>query len=279
MATSLRAAVRYAVSGSADDELSTHAAAIAFYSALSMAPIVLLMLWLLSLLGPQWQPQLDAALTRMMGGKAAATMVSVVNSAKSRPAVGSIAGIIGIAVTFFSASAVFAQLQSTLNRIWHIEARSHAVISNWFRARARAFGLLIGIAFLLMVSFVMSALIHLLMPYDTAFWSLVEYAVSLIIFALAFAAMYRILPDTSIAWSDAALGGLLTTLLFILGKFAIEVYIQHARIGGAYGPAGGVVVMLTWVYYASFVVLLGAELTHGMARARAERSPRVAKSG
>jgi membrane protein len=270
MKLSLRSTLRHAMAGLGDDELSTHAAAIAFYSALSIAPIMLLMLWTLSLLGPHWQGQLDDALAQIMGDKAAATIISVVNSAKERPTLGNIAGLLGIGVTLFSASAVFAQLQSTLNRIWHIQSSGHAVISSWLKARARAFGLLIGIAFLLIVSFVVSALIHLFIAADTATWSAVEYGVSVVIFVTAFAAMYRILPDTDIAWSDALWGGLLTTLLFILGKFAIEFYIQHASIGGAYGPAGGLVVMLTWVYYASFVVLLGAELTHGVAQTRAE---------
>jgi membrane protein len=270
MRLSLRTAFRYAFAGFGDDELSTHAAAIAFYSALSLAPIVLLMLWTLSLLGPHWQHQLDGALAEMMGDKAAATIINVVDSAKSRPELGNIAGILGIGVTLFSASAVFAQLQSTLNHIWRIHAGEHGVISNWLKARARAFGLLVGIAFLLIVSFVVSALIHLFTAGDTAAWSVTEYIVSLVIFVTAFAAMYRILPDTEIAWSDAFWGGLLTTVLFILGKFAIELYISHASIGGAYGPAGGLIVMLTWVYYASFVVLLGAELTHGVAQTRAE---------
>jgi membrane protein len=97
---------------------------------------------------------------------------------------------------------------------------------------------------------------------------MLEYVISLLVFVVAFGAMYRVLPDTQIAWADAAWGALLTTVLFILGKFAIELYIGHVSIGGAYGPAGALVVMLTWVYYASFVVLLGAELTHGLAMAR-----------
>lgn len=270
MRLSLRSTFRYAIAGLGDDELSTHAAAIAFYSALSIAPLVLLVLWTLSLLGPHWQDQLDGALSEMMGDKAAATIILVVNSAKSRPELGNIAGLLGIGVTLFSASAVFAQLQASLNRIWHIRGTGHAVISSWLKARARAFGLLIGIAFLSIVSFIASALIHLLIAGNTTVWSATEYTVSLAIFITAFAAMYRILPDREIAWRDAFWGGLLTTLLFILGKYAIEVYIQHASIGGAYGPAGGLVVMLTWVYYASFVVLLGAELTHGVAQARGE---------
>jgi membrane protein len=96
----------------------------------------------------------------------------------------------------------------------------------------------------------------------------VEYAISAAVFFIAFGAMYRILPDAYIHWQDAARGGLLTTLLFLAGKYAIGVYIDHARIGGAYGPAGAIVVLLTWVYYASIIVLLGAELTHGLAAAR-----------
>jgi membrane protein len=92
---------------------------------------------------------------------------------------------------------------------------------------------------------------------------------------VAFGAMYRVLPDTHIDWSDATWGALLTTVLFILGKFAIEVYIAHVSVGGAYGSAGAVVVMLTWVYYASFVVLLGAELTHGLSMAREHPDAKV----
>lgn len=269
MRPSFRTALRYAVDGFNEDELFTHAAAIAFYSALSIAPLVLLVLWILSLLGPQWQQQIDATLSNIMGDKAAASLIAVVNSAKSRPTLGSIAGIVSVGITLFSASVVFSQLQTTLNRIWRIEAVEHGAISNWIKARARALGLLLGIAFLLIVSFAVSALIHLLTGDNTTAWSVTEYLVSVLVFMAAFAAMYRILPDTEIAWRDAYWGGLLTTLLFVLGKFTIELYIQHARIGGAYGPAGGLVVMLTWVYYASFVVLLGAELTHGIAKSRA----------
>jgi membrane protein len=107
-----------------------------------------------------------------------------------------------------------------------------------------------------------------MIPYGSLAWSVVEYVISLAVFSVAFGAMYRVLPDTEITWWDAGCGALLTTVLFMLGKFAIEFYIGHVSVGGAYGPAGAVVVMLTWVFYASFIVLLGAELTHGLAMAR-----------
>lgn len=273
MSHALRTTLRSAIDGFNEDELFTHAAAIAYYSALSMAPLIVLTLWLLSLLGAQWQAQLNHALTDMMGDKAAQAVVMIVNTAKSRPALGNIAGILGLAVTLFSASAVFAQLQGSLNRIWRVQETSHNAIGLWLKARARAFALVIGIAFLLIISFAVSALIHLMIPYGSLAWSILEYVISLLVFVVAFGAMYRVLPDTQIDWSDAAQGALLTTVLFILGKFAIELYIGHVTIGGAYGSAGTIVVMLTWVYYASFVVLLGAELTHGLAVARNRAAP------
>jgi len=269
MRVALRPALRNAVNGLYEDELFTHAAAIAYYSALSMAPLVVLTLWLLSLLRAQWQEQLNQALTNLMGDQAAQAVILIVENAKSRPTLGNVAGVLGLVVTLFSASAVFAQLQGSLNRIWRVEdVAQQSAIGIWLKARARAFALVIGIAFLLIISFAVSALIHLMIPYGSLAWSIVEYVVSMAVFVVAFGAMYRVLPDTEIAWSDAAWGALVTTLLFILGKFAIELYIGHVSIGGAYGPAGALVVMLTWVYYASFVVLLGAELTHGLALSR-----------
>jgi membrane protein len=273
MAHALRTTLRSAINGFNEDDLFTHAAAIAYYSALSMAPLIVLTLWLLSLLGAQWQAQLTHALTNTMGDKAAQAVVTIVNTAKARPALGHLAGILGLLVTFFSASAVFAQLQGSLNRIWRVQEPSRNAIGIWLKARARAFALVIGIAFLLIISFAVSAAIHLMIPYGSLAWSVLEYVISLLVFVVAFGAMYRVLPDTQIAWADAAWGALLTTVLFILGKFAIELYIGHVTIGGAYGSAGTLVVMLTWVYYASFVVLLGAELTHGLAVAREHPAP------
>lgn len=275
MLSSIRATVRHAIAGFDEDELFTHAAAIAYYSALSMAPLIVLILWLLSLLRPQWQSQLQTVLPSFMGDEAAKAIVLVIDNAKTRPTLGNIAGILSVAVTLFSASAVFAQLQGALNRIWRVRDVSRNVIGIWLKARARAFALVIGIAFLLIISFAVSALIHLMIPYGSTAWSIVEYILSLAVFVVAFGAMYRVLPDTDITWWDAAWGALLTTVLFILGKFAIEFYIGHASVGGAYGPAGAVVVMLTWVYYASFVVLMGAELTHGLAVARGTHKDRL----
>lgn len=264
---------RKVLHGVGDDALLTRAAAIAFYSALSFAPLMVLLLWLLAALRPEWQQQLTAGLARILGAKAAGAIALVVNNAKSTPTLGNIAGIASLAITVFSASAVFAQLQRALNVIWDVKAKPGRAITAWLWARARAIALVVGFAFLLIVSFVVSALIRLVVPADSRLWVIVEWAITLLVFIAAFGAMYRVLPDARIAWMDAWRGALLTTLLFIAGKYGIDVYIRHASVGGAYGPAGVLVVLLTWVYYASIIVLAGAELTHGLALARGSRPP------
>jgi len=257
-----------AVDGFSDDELMTRAAALSFYAALSFAPLLLLLVWIVSMLHPEWQGELSGALAGVVGTRAAEALDAVIASAKSHPKLGDIAGIIGIGVTLFGASAVFAQLQGTLDRVWRVKPKPGAAVSAWLRARARAFALLGGIAFMMIVSFLVSAAIQTLVRGDGTTWRIVEYAISVVVFVAAFATMYKVLPDALIDWSEAIIGAILTTALFLLGKYGIGLYIQYSDVGGAYGPAGAFIVLLTWTYYSSIIVLLGAELTRGVADAR-----------
>lgn len=257
-----------AAEGFSDDELMTRAAALSFYAALSFAPLLLLLVWLVSMLHPAWQGELSEALAGVVGERAAEALNVVIESAKSHPKLGDLAGIIGIVVTLFGASAVFAQLQATLDRVWRVKAKPGEAVGAWLRARARAFALLGGIAFMMIVSFIVSALIQALVRGEGAVWKVAEYAISVLVFMTAFGAMYKVLPDAVIAWSEALIGAVLTTVLFLAGKYAIGLYIQYANVGGAYGPAGAFIVLLTWTYYSSIIVLLGAELTRGVADAR-----------
>jgi len=263
-------ALRQAVRGVGDDALLTRAAAIAFYSALSFAPLIVLLLWVLAALEPRWQGQLVDGLASMVGDKAAGALTLVLHNARSTPTLGNVAGVVGLGITLFSASVVFAQLQGALNVIWDVQAKPGKAITAWLWARARAISLLVGMTFLLIVSFVVSTAISLFVPADSLAWTLAERLISLAVFIAAFGAMYRVLPDARIAWIDAWRGALLTTVLFIAGKWAIDIYIRHASVGGAYGSAGALVVLLTWVYYAATIVLVGAELTHGLSVARGE---------
>jgi membrane protein len=264
----LKRTIVSAVDGFSDDELMTRAAALAFYAALSFAPLLLLLVWVISVLHPEWRDQLTQTLSSVVGSRAAGAIDTVIASAKAHPRLSDIAGVVGLGVTLFAASAVFAQLQGTLDRVWRVKARPGEAVGAWLRARGRAFALLGGMAFMMIVSFIVSAIIQTVIRGDSTAWSAVEYLISVVVFVAAFGAMYKVLPDAVIDWSEALIGAVLTTALFLAGKYVIGLYIQYSDVGGAYGPAGAFVVLLTWTYYSSIIVLLGAELTRGVADAR-----------
>lgn len=236
-----------AISGFGDDELMTRAAALAFYSALSLAPLLILTMWVLSMLHNAWQQALMGSLTSLVGAHAADAVTEVVDNARSQPHFKNITGLVGVAVMFFTASAVFAQLQGTLNRVWRVKPKPGAAVSAWLRARAHAFALLVGVGFVLIVSFIVSGMIHTLVAQHAVAWEISEGVASLIVFTFSFGAMYKVLPDAKIDWADALNGAILTVILFMAGEAGIGLYIGHSHVGDAYGPAGAFVVLLTWV--------------------------------
>ncbi len=264
----VRHVVTKTIAGFFDDELMTRAAALAFYSALSFAPLIVLLLWVVASLSPDYQTQLIDGLNRMVGPKAADAVELVIRNASSKPSVGNLAGMIGLGITLIGASAVFAQLQGAINRVWGLRSRPGQAVLGWLRSRMNALGLLLAVAFLLVISFSASTVIGFFVPGHTLAWRWVEAGVSTAIFVFVFAAIFKVLPDAIIAWKDALAGAVLTDILFILGKIGISLYIQNSNVGGAYGPAGSVVVLLVWVYYSALILLLGAELTEAVAEAR-----------
>ncbi len=260
--------VQRTAAGFSDDELMTRAAALAFYSALSFAPLLVLLLWIASSLSPEYQGQLIDTLNNLVGERAGDAVKLVIANAKERPGVGSMAGIIGLGVTVIGASAVFAQLQGAINRVWGLQPRPGQAMLGWFRARMHALGLLLSLAFLLIISFSASAVIAIFVRGGTIAWQVLEAVVALSIFVVIFGAIFKVLPDAIIHWRDALIGALLTSVLFVIGKFCIAIYLEHSNVGGAYGPAGSIVVLLVWVYYSALILLLGAELTAAAAQSR-----------
>ena len=260
--------VKCTAKGAANDDLLTHAAAVAFYSALSFAPMLVLLLWLVSSLQPAWQQQLINSVNHLVGAQASDAVKLVINNAEQRPQLGHWAGILGLLVTLIGASTVFAQLQLAINRVWNLEARPSNAVFSWLLTRMHAFGLLITLAFLLVISLVASTVIAVFVHSDTVVWEAIEAIVGLLLFGLVFASIYKVLPDATIDWRDALLGGAFTAVLFVIGKFGISLYLSHSDVGGAYGPAGSVVVLLVWVYYSVLILLLGAELTQNVAEVR-----------
>jgi membrane protein len=190
---------------------------------------------------------------------------------------GIVATILGIGTLIVTASGVFGQMQSALNLIW--KAEPTAGLSRLVRARAASLGLVAALGFLLMVSLVVSAALSTLdtylngiLPGAHILLQAVNFILSVVLIGVLFAAIYKVLPDTQIAWRDVAVGALVTSLLFTIGKSLIGLYLGHSNIASSYGGAGAFVIVLLWIYYSAQIFLLGAEFTHVYAEAHGSRA-------
>jgi membrane protein len=178
---------------------------------------------------------------------------------------------VGLVTLFIGATAVFGELQATLNLIWEVQPAPTsgvwAGIWVWLRERVFSLAIVFALAFLLLVSLVIStalatvaALFH--GPEQALLSRLLELAVSLLVLTFVFALLYKYVPDVEIGWHDVWPGGLITAVFFTLGKTAIGYYLGQTSVGSAYGAAGSMVVLLVWVYYSALIMFFGAEFTH-----------------
>jgi membrane protein len=249
---------------------------------LSLAPLVLLIVGVIGLVLDRQQvdSQLTAQLEGLIGPAGRELVTSIL--AATSPQGGTIATIIGLATLLIGATAVFGELQATLNLIWEVRpAPTNGVWAGiWALLRERLFSLalVLALAFMLLVSLVVSAALAgaaaLLQGPEQALLSrLLELAVSLLVLTFVFALLYMYVPDAEIGWRDVWPGGLITAVLFTIGKTAIGFYLGQASVGSAYGAAGSLVVLLVWVYYSALIMFFGAEFTHAWATRHGEVIP------
>lgn len=243
-----------------DADVITQAAAVAFYAALSMAPLLLLLLWLTAS-SVAAQAAVIAQLGLLMGPEAQDVARTVIASARARPDTGSVAGWWSIGLLLVGATAVFAKLQDALNRIFRTDATTLAGIGQWLRKRLLSFGLLLALGFLLLVSLTVTTLLDLALSRFDVLQPTGAMLASLLVYVIAFATMYHFLPDRRVHWRIALAGGALTAVLFMLGRAGIAWYLERAPTGSAYGAAGALVLMMLWVYYAGMILFAGAVVT------------------
>jgi membrane protein len=193
---------------------------------------------------------------------------------------GIVAGLISFAVLVIGATTVFAELQSALDRIWHIPAaqKPRGIVAI-LRARLLSFGLILGLVFLLMVSLAVSAgvaafatLTGQLMPGSEALIQLFNLLISLCLTTVLFAMIFKLMPSTPIAWRDVWVGSIVTAIMFEVGKLLIGLYLGKSSMTESFAAAGSLVVLLAWVYYAAQIFLLGAEFTKVHADAHGSKS-------
>jgi len=243
-----------------DDNVLTLSAALSFYTILSFAPLIILVVWLGGSLGPDAQQAVLHQIKNLTGSGAHDMAQSVMENASKNPSLGSLAGIIGILVSLVAATTVFAHLQTSLNRIWGIKANPSNAIWGWLRRRVLSVGIIAAITFVLIVSLVISSVLGIFMSQSNAVWEVINQIVTTVIFTGLFALLFRYLPDARLPWEFAIRGGLVTAVLFSVGQILVGLYLSKGEVGGAYGAAGSMVLLLVWVYYSSAIFFFGAEV-------------------
>jgi len=263
-----------------NDECPRMAAALSYYTVFSLPSLLIL---ILLLAGAIWDPQdvrgaLAVQIDNLMGAASAEQLRGILDEAEQPGAGRPVAAVLGLGALLFGATGAFVELQAALNRAWNVEPDpEQGGVKNFVVKRLFSIGMVLSIAFLLLVSLVLSTalaafggVLGAILPGDvsTALLFAFDLGVSLIVVTLLFASIFKVLPDASVPWRDVWVGAGFTTLLFLIGKFAIGFYLGQSDPGQAYGAAGSLAVLLVWIYYSAMILLLGAEFTQVWAESR-----------
>ncbi len=253
------------------DKVSQMAAALAYYTLFSIAPLLVIAVAVAGAVFGQ-EAARGEVVAQIQGllGKAGAEVVqtALANTQNPQSGNGIVPFIISTLALIFGASGVFIQLQESLNAVWNVEPSPQAGVKAVVRKRIFSFAMVVTIGFILMVSLIVSTTLaalstftNQLFPALESLWRLVNIGISLGVFTLLFALIYKYLPDIYIAWKDVLVGAFFTSILFSIGKELLGFYLGNGSFGSAYGAAGSVVTILAWIYYAVQIMLFGAEFT------------------
>jgi membrane protein len=259
-----------------DDKAPQLGAALAYYTVFSLAPLLVIIISVAGMVfdAKDVQTQLDTQLQGFLGSEGAAGVQAMV-AAANEPKRGTVAIVVGVVAMIFGATGVFIQMQDSLNTIWEVPSKAGSGVWGFIKSRLLSFGIVLAICFLLLVTMVVSAFLAALsttysqyIPGPVAVAHGLDVLVSLLMVSGLFAIIFKYLPDVQIAWRDVWFGAFITAVLFVIGKYAIGVYLGTAGIGSSYGAAGSLVIVLLWAYYSSQIFFFGAELTQAYATQR-----------
>ncbi|MYM83288.1 YihY family inner membrane protein [Duganella sp. FT50W] len=246
---------------------SSMGAALAFYTLFSLAPVLILVLAIAGwFYGPQAaQGELFAQLRGLVGAQGAEAIQAVLAGARNKEQ-GLLATLIASALLLFGATTVFAELKASLDAIWQVPPLTRGTAWDTVRTRLLSFGMVLVLAFLLMVSLVVSAALTLLEKLWGSYWTdagmvltAINMAISFAVIAALFGVIFKMLPRVKLSWHDVSIGALGTAALFTLGKYAIGAYIGNSGVAGSFGAAGSMIALLLWVYYSAQIFFVGAE--------------------
>ncbi|MCC9166422.1 YihY/virulence factor BrkB family protein [Pontibacter harenae] len=253
-----------------DNNCMLLAAALAFNAIFSIPPLLVIIVRAVSFFFREQvvSGELSATISNAVGPSAAQSVEDILHNAQMSDT-GGIAFWIGLGTLIFASTTFFATLQQSLNTVWNLKPKPTNGILKMLQVRLFSFGIVLSMAFLMLLSLVISTVVSILSEYITdmipdismfLIW-LIDFTISVGIITILFALIFKYLPDAIIRWRDVWIGALITALLFVIGKFLISWFIGTSDPGSAYGAAGSIVILLIWIYYSSVIVLIGAELT------------------
>lgn len=258
-----------------NDDAPRFGASLAFYTLLSLAPGLVIIVAVAAFVYGQdaAQGQLVSQIRDFVGADVAETIQGVIKGA-SKPSTGVVATVFGLFTLAFGASSAFVELHDALNMIWHVPVRQDctnaATAIRLMKDRLYSFAMVVGSGFLLLVSLVFSTSIAGVLPQIT------RLMFAFVMVAALFAAVYKTVPDVKVKWSDVVLGAAVTSLLFMIGKEVVAIYFARTRLGSIYGTAGSPLVVLLWVYYSAQLFFWGAEFTKAYTNVLGSRRERPA---
>ena len=252
-----------------DHRAGSTGAALAFYTLFSITPILIL-----AIAGAGYffgaeaaQGEIIAQLEDLVGRNGAQAIQALLAGARD-PAAGLTATMVAIVLVLVGATSVFVELKGSLDELWGIEPPKGPAVVVFLRTQLHSFGLVLVLAFLLLVSLVLSAALAMLERYAGGIWSSsydvfahLASAIAFGIIACLFAVIYKVLPDAPLSWRDVWIGAAFTAGMFVLGKYAIGLYLGGSSVVSSFGVAGSLIALLLWVYYSAQIFFLGAEFT------------------
>ena len=262
-----------------DDEALTRGAAISFYTVTAFSPLLLIFIAIAGLFFGREAAQgaIVIQLSGLLGVQTADFFQGVLANASNKTS-GLISTVIGVATLAITATGVFGEMQSALNAIWKVETKT-TTVSRLVRARAASLGLVVILGFLLVVSLVIGALLtafgswlEVVLPIGKFVIGALNIVISFGLTAVLFGAIFKVLPDRKLEWSDVVIGAVASSALFSVGKFLIAWYLGSSGVGSTYGAAGALILLLLWVYYSVQIFLLGAEFTKAFANIYGSRA-------
>jgi membrane protein len=256
-----------------EDRALRFAAALAYYSVFSLAPLIIIAISVAGLaFGEEAaRGQIFDQIDWLLGPKAATEIQSIIQASSDAPK-SLLATAVGVVTLIIGASGVFGQLKDALNAIWGVRLKPGAGIIASVKDYVLSFSIVLAVGFLLIISLLASAVLHAINNYMTAVLRLPAFVgplaglVSILLLTVLFALIYKVLPDVQIGWRDVWIGATVTAVLFAIGKSLIGLYLGTSSVASSFGAAGALILILVWVYYSTTIFLLGAEFTKVYAR-------------